>query len=113
LTKEKADKKKRKQKPFLDTKEKPCRDDTQKEKIPLCVRVRVKCVRLTHIPLRQKKNKRRNVYNKDGKKIKCARRSINNSKNFLFFSPFENKFTFSFSTNRKCVIFRTKLLYNI
>jgi hypothetical protein len=56
-----------KTKPFLDTKEKPCRDDTQKNKNTVCVCNSEMCSTYTHSP-ETKKDQRRSVYNKDGKK---------------------------------------------
>jgi len=79
--------KKNRTKPFLGTKENHV--ETIHKKIPyMCVCVIVKCVPFARIPLRQKKNKNEEVFNnKDGKKIiiiKCAQRSINYSKIFVF-----------------------------
>ncbi len=78
--------KKNRTKPFLGTKENHVETIHKKNTVYVCVIV--KCVPFARIPLRQKKNKNEEVFNnKDGKKIiiiKCAQRSINYSKIFVF-----------------------------
>lgn len=108
--------KKTKTKPFLNTKEKPSRDNTEKNIPYRCVIV--KCVTLTHIPLRQEKKKETNeetfIIKTEKQNKLCA--AVNKQFQIFFFSPFKNKFTFfslSFFISTKCITFHTKHLYNI